>query len=174
MRCLKSGHLGAALQWALKAKDSELVSYIAERYMLDYERQGRLKNLVMLRNLQDDMLISPHLLFLGKYCEFARLFGEEKFSQAGDLLVELLEAGVVPKRFWITVLTDALPLLHAPDQVTLSEEQTCTLMSCLEEICLSEFSGAEASPEGLPAAKAQIGVIRLALVQNLARAILDN
>lgn len=46
-------------------KDSELVSYIAERYMLDYERQGRLKDLVMLRNLQDDMLISPHLLFLG-------------------------------------------------------------------------------------------------------------
>lgn len=28
--------------------------------------------------------------------------------------------------------------------------------------------------QGLPAAKAQIGVIRLALVQNLARAILDN
>ena len=48
-------------------KDSELVSYIAERYMLDYERQGRLKNLVMLRNLQDDMLISPHLLFLGEW-----------------------------------------------------------------------------------------------------------
>lgn len=47
------------------SQDSELVSYIAERYMLDYERQGRLKDLVMLRNLQDDMLISPHLLFLG-------------------------------------------------------------------------------------------------------------
>ena len=31
-------------------------------------------------------------------------------------------------------------------QVTLSEEQTCTLMSCLEEICLSELSDA-ASPE---------------------------
>ena len=39
------------------------------------------------------------LLPAGKYCEFARLFGEEKFSQAGGLLVELLEAGVVPKRY---------------------------------------------------------------------------
>ena len=35
----------------------------------------------------------------GKYCEFARLFGEEKFSEAGNLLVELLEAEVVPKRY---------------------------------------------------------------------------
>ena len=38
----------------------------------------------------------PHA---GKYCEFAKLFGEEKFIQAGSLLVELLEAGVVPKRY---------------------------------------------------------------------------
>ena len=39
---------------------------------------------------------------------------------------------------WLMLLTP---------QVTLSEEQTCTLMSCLEEICLSEFSDAEASLE---------------------------
>ena len=38
-------------------------------------------------------------LATGKYCEFARLFGEEKFSEAGSLLVELLEAEVVPKRY---------------------------------------------------------------------------
>ena len=37
--------------------------------------------------------------------------------------------------------------MHLTPQVTLSEEQTCTLMSCLEEICLSEFSDAEASLE---------------------------
>ena len=59
-------YMHLALPWQpAPSQDSELVSYIAERYMLDYERQGRLKDLVMLRNLQDDMLISPHLLFLG-------------------------------------------------------------------------------------------------------------
>ena len=42
------------------------MSYIAEQYMLDYERRGRLKDLVILRNLQDDMLMSPQLLFLGE------------------------------------------------------------------------------------------------------------
>ena len=42
---------------------------------------------------------SAFTLDTGKYCEFARLFGEEKFSEAGSLLVELLEAEVVPKRY---------------------------------------------------------------------------
>ena len=43
------------------------------------------------------------------------------------------EKKIVHSRFWPTLLTDALPLLEAPD-VVFSSQQTYEMLHCLEEL----------------------------------------
>lgn len=52
------------------------------------------------------------LSFLGKYREFHKLYGEKRFSEAAKLLLSLMTAKIAPRSFWMTLLTDALPLLE--------------------------------------------------------------
>ena len=48
----------------------------------------------------------------GKYREFHKLYGENRFSDAATLLLSLMTAQIAPRSFWMTLLTDALPLLE--------------------------------------------------------------
>lgn len=48
----------------------------------------------------------------GKYREFHRLYGEKRFPEAARLLLTLMTAHIAPCSFWMTLLTDALPLLE--------------------------------------------------------------
>lgn len=48
----------------------------------------------------------------GKYREFHRLYGEKRFAEAARLLLTLMTAHIAPCSFWMTLLTDALPLLE--------------------------------------------------------------
>lgn len=50
--------------------------------------------------------------FTGKYREFHRMYGEKKFFAAAKLLLMLMTARIAPCSFWMTLLTDALPLLE--------------------------------------------------------------
>lgn len=50
--------------------------------------------------------------FLGKYREFHKLYGEKRFREAAKLLLSLMTAKIAPRSFWMTLLTDALPLLE--------------------------------------------------------------
>lgn len=52
------------------------------------------------------------LVFVGKYREFHKLYGEKRFSEAAKLLLSLMTAKIAPRSFWMTLLTDALPLLE--------------------------------------------------------------
>lgn len=49
---------------------------------------------------------------VGKYREFHKLYGEKRFSEAAKLLLSLMTAKIAPRSFWMTLLTDALPLLE--------------------------------------------------------------
>lgn len=51
-------------------------------------------------------------LSLGKYREFHRLYGEKRFMEAASLLLSLMTSQIAPRSFWMTLLTDALPLLE--------------------------------------------------------------
>ncbi len=51
-------------------------------------------------------------VFTGKYREFHRLYGENRFSEAAKLLLSLMTAKIAPRNLWMTLLTDALPLLE--------------------------------------------------------------
>lgn len=48
----------------------------------------------------------------GKYREFHKLYGEKRFTEAAKLLLSLMTAKIAPRSFWMTLLTDALPLLE--------------------------------------------------------------
>lgn len=52
------------------------------------------------------------LAFLGKYREFHKLYEEKRFGEAAKLLLSLMTAKIAPRSFWMTLLTDALPLLE--------------------------------------------------------------
>lgn len=54
----------------------------------------------------------PSSTCTGKYREFHRLYGEKRFSEAAKLLLMLMTAHIAPCSFWMTLLTDALPLLE--------------------------------------------------------------
>lgn len=59
-------------------------------------------------------------VFLGKYREFHRLYGEKRFSEAAKLLLSLMTAKIAPRSLWMTLLTDALPLLEQKEVTHIS------------------------------------------------------
>lgn len=71
--------------------------------------------------------------------------------------------------FWLTLLNDALPLLERQDAPIFSYEDTCELMSCLEELTTEETDHPRASK--LPIVD-RTKLIRLALSKNLKEALI--
>ncbi|XP_078611940.1 nuclear pore complex protein Nup85-like [Branchiostoma floridae x Branchiostoma japonicum] len=184
VRALRNERLGSALSWALRSKDASFATFLADRFLSEYSSKGGFSSLDLLDNLGTAMVLSDRLTFLGKYREFHRLHEEREFKSAANLLLQLLTNRMAPKKFWLTLLTDALPLLESED-VIFSTQQTYELMNCLEDISLSFRSSAylhgdQAGDAQLKPTKGQqevekqkLDLIRLALARNLARAILS-
>ncbi|KAI8501147.1 Nucleoporin nup85 [Branchiostoma belcheri] len=184
VRALRNERLGSALSWALRSKDASFATFLADRFLSEYSSKGGFSSLDLLDNLGTAMVLSDRLTFLGKYREFHRLHEEREFKSAANLLLQLLTNRMAPKKFWLTLLTDALPLLES-EEVIFSTQQTYELMNCLEDISLSFRSSAylhgdTADDAQLKLTKGQqevekqkLDLIRLALARNLARAILS-
>ncbi|XP_035695297.1 nuclear pore complex protein Nup85-like [Branchiostoma floridae] len=184
VRALRNERLGSALSWALRSKDASFATFLADRFLSEYSSKGGFSSLDLLDNLGTAMVLSDRLTFLGKYREFHRLHEEWEFKSAANLLLQLLTNRMAPKKFWLTLLTDALPLLES-EEVIFSTQQTYELMNCLEDISLSFRSSAylhgdQPGDAQLKPTKGQqevekqkLDLIRLALARNLARAILS-
>ncbi|XP_034568105.1 nuclear pore complex protein Nup85 isoform X2 [Notolabrus celidotus] len=173
MRALRNNRLGSALSWSIRAKDAAFATLISERFLQDYCAKGTFSDLDLIDNLGPAMLLSDRLTFLGKYREFHKLYGEKSFGEAAKLLLSLMTAKIAPRSFWMTLLTDALPLLEQKE-VIFSAEQTYELMFCLEELTssLSTTAGGTDRPtqdEDIEVTKVEL--LRLALARNLAMAI---
>lgn len=67
--------------------------------------------------------------------------------------------------FWLTLLTDALPLLETQGTPVFSFKDTCELINCLEELTVE---GSD-HPHSVPVSDDKNRFIRLALTKNLAR-----
>ncbi|XP_065826096.1 nuclear pore complex protein Nup85-like [Oscarella lobularis] len=176
MRALLNGRLGSALNWSIKSKDPSLAAGVADKILDHYAEAGEFIGLDLLDHLGPDMLINEKIIFLSKYREFHRLYEDAKFEAAGEVLVTLLESKLAPRRFWLALLVDALPLLEV-DNMVFNQEQTYVLLQCLEEV-----DGPEVD-EILPKNEAEeienfeedkIELLRLGLARNLARGILEN
>uniref|UniRef100_A0A8C6LSG3 Nuclear pore complex protein Nup85 n=1 Tax=Nothobranchius furzeri TaxID=105023 RepID=A0A8C6LSG3_NOTFU len=175
MRAVRNNRLGSALSWSIRAKDAAFATLISERFLQDYCAKGTFSDLDLIDNLGSTMLLSDRLTFLGKYREFHKLYGEKCFSDAAKLLLSLMTAKIAPQSFWMTLLTDALPLLEQKE-VIFSAEQTYELMYCLEELTSSLITAASGSViiycrfhEDVEVTKVEM--LRLALARNLASAI---
>ncbi|XP_061159320.1 nuclear pore complex protein Nup85 isoform X2 [Syngnathus typhle] len=176
MRALRNNRLGSALSWSIRAKDAAFATLISERYLQDYSARGTFSDLDLIDNLGSAMLLSDRLTFLGKYREFHKLYGEKHFREAAKLLLSLMTAKIAPRSFWMTLLTDALPLLEQKE-VIFTAEQTYELIFCLEELTSSNSATAASTTdapmqeEDLEVTKVEL--LRLALARNLARAIIN-
>jgi len=180
IRALKASRLGASLSWAIKSKDVAFASFVAEKLLTDYSLTGRFSHLDILDHLGPDMALSDKLAFLGKYREFHLLYENSEFPGAGQLLLSLLTAKLAPKRFWLMLLMDTLPLLES-GEVIFDVDDTYELLHCLEE--LQTWSKLESLPDeedggGGGALKSSLdeektGLLRLALARNLARALVE-
>ncbi|XP_014809475.1 PREDICTED: nuclear pore complex protein Nup85 isoform X1 [Calidris pugnax] len=168
MKALRNNRLGSALSWSIRAKDAAFATLISDRFLKDYCERGCFSDLDLIDNLGPSMLLSDRLTFLGKYREFHRLYGEKRFSEAARLLLMLMTAHIAPCSFWMTLLTDALPLLEQKE-VIFSAEQTYELMRCLEDLTARKSD--EQKLQGDDVETTKVEMLRLALARNLARVI---
>uniref|UniRef100_A0A1B6GHG6 Nuclear pore complex protein Nup85 n=2 Tax=Proconiini TaxID=565685 RepID=A0A1B6GHG6_9HEMI len=166
MKSLKRRRLGHALNWALQSQDSGFAAFLADKVLEFYAREGVLGSLDLLDNLGSCMLVCDRLTFLGKYCEFHQVYRSGELKKAAGLLVSLLASKICPKYFWLTLLTDALPLLETQDTPVFSYKDTCELIACLEELVME---GSD-HPRSAPLSDDKNRLIRLALTKNLVRA----
>ncbi|PNJ87777.1 NUP85 isoform 24, partial [Pongo abelii] len=88
----------------------------------------------------------------------------------------LMTSRIAPRSFWMTLLTDALPLLEQKQvKVIFSAEQTYELMRCLEDLTSRRPVHGESDTEQLQdddIETTKVEMLRLALARNLARAII--
>ncbi|XP_027811531.1 nuclear pore complex protein Nup85 [Marmota flaviventris] len=174
MKAVRNNRLGSALSWSIRAKDAAFATLVSDRFLRDYCEQGCFSDLDLIDNLGPAMMLSDRLTFLGKYREFHRLYGEKRFGDAASLLLSLMTSQIAPRSFWMTLLTDALPLLEQK-QVIFSAEQTYELMRCLEDLTSGKPERAEPDAQRLQdddIETTKVEMLRLALARNLARAII--
>ncbi|VTJ59350.1 nuclear pore complex protein Nup85 isoform X2 [Marmota monax] len=174
MKAVRNNRLGSALSWSIRAKDAAFATLVSDRFLRDYCEQGCFSDLDLIDNLGPAMMLSDRLTFLGKYREFHRLYGEKRFGDAASLLLSLMTSQIAPRSFWMTLLTDALPLLEQK-QVIFSAEQTYELMRCLEDLTSGKPERAEPDSQRLQdedIETTKVEMLRLALARNLARAII--
>lgn len=170
-RALRNNRLGSALSWSIRAKDAAFATLISERFLQDYCAHGTFSDLDLIDNLGSAMLLSDRLTFLGQYREFHKLYGEKHFVEAATLLLSLMTAKIAPQSFWMTLLTDALPLLEQR-QVIFSADQTYELMHCLEELTAGNAGPSlDQSMQDADIETTKVELLRLALARNLAQAI---
>uniref|UniRef100_A0A3B5APM8 Nuclear pore complex protein Nup85 n=1 Tax=Stegastes partitus TaxID=144197 RepID=A0A3B5APM8_9TELE len=174
MRALRNNRLGSALSWSIRAKDAAFATLISERFLQDYCARGTFSDLDLIDNLGPAMLLSDRLTFLGKYREFHKLYEEKRFSEAAKLLLSLMTAKIAPRSFWMTLLTDALPLLEQKEfpsdasntQTSTGPVWTHSLHSLESAEPLIDLSFQEEDIE-----LTKVELLRLALARNLAMAI---
>ncbi|XP_038633089.1 nuclear pore complex protein Nup85 [Scyliorhinus canicula] len=173
MKAMRNNRLGSALSWSVRAKDSFFATLISDRLLQDYSVKGSFSDFDLISNLGSSMLLSDRLTFLGKYCEFHKLYGEMQFAKAANLLLSLMTARIAPPSFWMTLLLDALPMMEQKE-VIFSSEQTYALMQCLEDVTADD-TGSEKEMRAVggedEVATTQLGLLRLAFTRNLAKAI---
>ncbi|KAM8724505.1 nuclear pore complex protein Nup85 [Acanthopagrus schlegelii] len=172
MRALRNNRLGSALSWSIRAKDAAFATLISEKFLQDYCARGTFSDLDLIDNLGPAMLLSDRLTFLGKYREFHKLYGEKRSDEAAKLLLSLMTAKIAPRSFWMTLLTDALPLLEQKE-VIFSADQTHELMFCLEELTSLNTTapGTDRPMQDEDIELTKVELLRLALARNLAKAI---
>lgn len=138
---------GSALFWAIRSKDKMLINFIVDQYLKHYVKtsnenalrlqkltaEGELLDSDMISSIGGEMVLSERLIFLYKYHEFHQLQKSGQNSHAARIIVDMLASNAIPEFFTFQVILNCLPLLEA-EEVVIDSEQTCKILSSLEQI----------------------------------------
>lgn len=173
MKALRRKRLGVALSWCLRAKDEVFASFLTEKFLNHYMETGTFAQCDLIENLGSSMLLNNKLTFLGKYHEFHKLYLSSQYRKAGALLVSLLTSNLAPKKFWMILLIDSLPLLENKE-IIFTSEQTYELMQCLKELqlCYNPDVTQKRNKTIEEEEIAKVERLHFALTRNLGRALL--
>ncbi|GIY60351.1 nuclear pore complex protein Nup85 [Caerostris darwini] len=161
-KAMSNGKLGTALTWVMIAKDMRFADAIADRWLKSCAIERKVEGLEIFKNMGSCMLISDQLTFVGKYCEFRKLYSEGDLKAASALLMSLITSGLAPTNFQIIMLLDAIPLLE-DSEMLFSRRDTFHLMKHLEDTIINLENKDPIRNSD------KVKIIRLALVRNLAR-----
>lgn len=130
-RALSLENYGNALEWSIRSKDNIYITKVANIFLHNYCNTGKMIHQDLLATIGAKMFIAPRLLFLIKYYEFSQFYSARAFSQAAELLVNLLDSKIIPEFFWPSLLADTIPLLEHNEPIIPSKE-TYIIMHHLE------------------------------------------
>ncbi|XP_003742925.1 nuclear pore complex protein Nup85 [Galendromus occidentalis] len=133
MKWIKEGKLDTALTWAIRSRNSPLVSRVSELILAEFLETGRIRSEDQLKSLGQEMLVSERLSFLAKYSEFHRV-RESDPQQACDLLLFLVDSQWSPGFFLSQLLRDAVELLERDETRVKNVAHLQRLMSCLQRV----------------------------------------
>ncbi|KAN0041774.1 hypothetical protein ACTFIV_004324 [Dictyostelium citrinum] len=112
---------------------------------------------------------NSELIFLIRYRELINLWKERSFKEYSSSLCLMFKDRVIPKRFWLRLLIDCVPLLESLKNLYFTYQDTLLLQSCLEEIIQSHLF----DQYSLGISNQDIQILRSALARNLAKSIIS-
>lgn len=181
-RSMSYGNYGNALEWAIRSRDNIYVTKVANIFLNHYCATGDMMHKDLLANVGSKMFLAPRLLFLIKYYDFHRLYCSRAFSQAAELLVNLLDSKITPEFFWPSLMADSIPLLEHNEPIIPTKE-TYIIMHHLESDLIpflekKRHAGKDRGPDGellnliTGCPDDLVQLLRLACARNLSRAMI--
>lgn len=165
-RLLHLGQWGSALSWAIRSRDIEIVSLVADQ-VISRCVSSEFSSIAVVEHFIEVMLLSSSFVFLHRYYKFRKLLELDEKARAADLLVELIVSNIMPRKFDEVLFSDLISLLNNEDEVIISKDGTEQL---LQHLILYEADG-PLFEQNLDTWKMRLRTLRYMLLQNLARAI---
>jgi len=181
MRKMQEGCYGSCVYWLVRAKDYAKLADITDKLLDNFYQKGISEDIEnAVNHLGFDAAIdpkqekSPNILiekfaFMKLYKQLTSCWEQRNYNQAASTIVELLMSKQTPRKFWLSLLIEAVPILEAKE-IYFNNKETLQLMNCLEQICISHRKKEYLDARGI--SEEQIQVIRLALARNLAKSII--
>ncbi|KAN0012550.1 hypothetical protein ACTFIU_007857 [Dictyostelium citrinum] len=130
---------------------------------------GNYTNNVIVDENKFEITNNSELIFLIRYRELINLWKERSFKEYSSSLCLMFKDRVIPKRFWLRLLIDCVPLLESLKNLYFTYQDTLLLQSCLEEIIQSHLF----DQYSLGISNQDIQILRSALARNLAKSIIS-
>lgn len=121
-KCIRNARHGNALHWAIRSNDQAYIRSVVDCFLQHYTKTGEMLCSETIANIGSRMLVCPRLMFLIKYYDFHQFYRERAFSQAGEILINLLDSKITPQYFWSSLLADTIPLLEFKEPIIPSKE----------------------------------------------------
>uniref|UniRef100_A0A1I7VEG4 Nuclear pore complex protein Nup85 n=2 Tax=Loa loa TaxID=7209 RepID=A0A1I7VEG4_LOALO len=164
-RLLRAERWGSALSWAIRSRDIEIVSTVADQ-VISRCSPDQFSSITVVEHFTEVMLLSSSFVFLHRYYKFRKLLESDQKVKAAELLVELIVFDLVPRKFDVILLSDLISILSDEDEVIISKDSTEQL---LEHLVQYEADGP--LQHNYDAWKMRLRTVRFLLLQNLARVI---